>query len=80
MTLATFGQGQPGAWYPIQDYQSNITALMKEYPKFGGVAGWTYFFAGNNDPSIGLKHWKWTAAIGDALFNRTSTASGLQSL
>jgi hypothetical protein len=52
-------------WVPIKALQKTVKALMKRYPTFGGVVGWEYFDAGEDD---GLKQpYLWMKDLRDAI-------------
>ncbi|KAM3084625.1 hypothetical protein ACMFMG_001270 [Clarireedia jacksonii] len=52
-------------WVPIKTLQRCIKDLVKKYPSFGGVVGWEYFDAGEDD---GLKQpYLWMEDLRDAI-------------
>ncbi|PQE30220.1 chitinase 3 protein [Rutstroemia sp. NJR-2017a WRK4] len=59
-------------WVPIKTLQKVIKDLMKKYPSFGGVVGWEYFDAGEDD---GLKQpYLWMEDLRDAIKLTTKIA------
>jgi hypothetical protein len=71
--------GQPNGWLGLETLGKTVRDLRKEYPGFGGMAGWEYYNAGKSDDE-GMQPWEWVKKVGEALFGELPSLGGVQEL
>ncbi|MCJ1269970.1 hypothetical protein MMC22_009863 [Lobaria immixta] len=59
--------GNGHGWIPLEELTRTLAALMRIYPRFGGIMGWEYF---NSKPEDCERPWEWAEAMMRTVRNR----------